>query len=324
MVATVAARRVSPLARCANVATKRHGVISASEALAAGLSRDAMRRLVRNGSWHRLRPSVFALWVPTRDDDRWRQRLAAAAIWLGDSAIVSHRSAAMLWELAGMRWRFLEFSTIGRRRALDSDLIVHRTRNLAKEEITVRQTFRLTSVARTLVDLCAVTDEESVELALESALRARLVTIDQLRAALERSGRTHKGRGLLRSLLENHPGRETESPLEVRAWRLLRKSGLPVPVRQHEIRTTADRLIARVDFAYPERRIALEADGFRYHSSRKDWGRERARQNALVRLGWTVYRITWDDVMSEGHRVIADVAALLERSRERTPPVSEA
>ena len=68
-----------------------------------------------------------------------------------------------------------------------------------------------------------------------------------------------------------------------------------------------------MDFAYPERRLALEADGFRYHTRRDDWKRERTRQNALMRLGWVVYRITWDDTFSGRARVINDVAALLGR-----------
>jgi very-short-patch-repair endonuclease len=154
----------------------------------------------------------------------------------------------------------------------------------------------------------------SVELAFEHALRERLVTISGLRAALERSPPTRKGRSVLRSLLDAYPERITDSALEVRVWRLLRESGLPRPVRQHEIRSRG-RFVARVDFAYPSAMLAIEADSRRFHSNARDWQRDLVRQNALVRLGWTVYRITWGDVASRGHRIADDIATLLARPR---------
>jgi len=217
--------------------------------------------------------------------------------------------------LEGVSRSPLEFSTIGRRRAEESGLIIHRVGHLARDEIEVYRSLRLTSVARTLVDLCAVSDLESIELALESALRQRVVTFDQIRDVLDRSGRTHKGRGTMRALLESHSGRALESSLEVRVWRLLRTSDLPAPVRQHEVRTPSGRFVARVDFAYREHRLAIEVDGFRFHSGRKDWSRERIRQNELLRLGWAIYRITWEDAVSAPQRVINDISQLLiERS----------
>lgn len=64
--------------------------------------------------------------------------------------------------------------------------------------------------------------------------------------------------------------------------------------------------------------LAIEADGYRFHSTAWDWRRERARQNALIRLGWTVYRITWDDVVTGERRVIEDIRLILARNIERT------
>jgi very-short-patch-repair endonuclease len=308
----MAGRRYTPVTRCAKIAATQHGVIGAPQAIAAGLSPYAIRRLVAGGSWRRVRPSVFALWIPDHGRRLWLQRLAAAAIWLGDPAAVSHRAAAALRDLDGVTGAPLEFSTTGRRRACESGLIIHRVR-LAGGEVETFEGLRVTSVARTLVDLCAVSKRHSVELALESALRERLVTLDQLRTTLDRTARTRKGRATLRSLLDRHPGSRTESELESRVWRILRESGLPSPVRQFEVRSRG-RLVARVDFAYPDARIAIEADGYRFHSSTRDWQRERARQNALVRLGWIVYRITWETALTGERRIVEDVSALLVRS----------
>jgi very-short-patch-repair endonuclease len=304
-----------PLVRCSEFAATQHGVITASQAIAAGLSRRAISRLVVAGSWRRVRPSVFALWRPSDNEGLWLQRLSAAALWLGTAAAVSHRAAGALRGLDGIDGPPLEFTSGGRRRASEPGLIIHRM-SIHDADVERYRGFRVTSVARTLVDLCAVIGPHSVELAFEHALRERLVTMGALRAALERSPPTRKGRSGLRSLLEAYPGRTTDSALEVRVWRLLRESGLPRPVRQYEIRS-GGRLVARADFAYPSAMLAIEADSRRFHSSGRDWQRDLVRQNALIRLAWTVYRITWDDVTSRGHRIVDDIATLLARSRRR-------
>jgi very-short-patch-repair endonuclease len=70
-------------------------------------------------------------------------------------------------------------------------------------------------------------------------------------------------------------------------------------------------MIARVDLAYPDARLAIEVDGHAFHSSRRDWQRDRHRQNALIRLGWRVYRVTWEDATRRPRQVVSDVAALL-------------
>jgi len=280
-------------------------------------SPDAIQRLVEGASWFRVRPSVFQLWRTTSNQGLWLQRLSAAALWLGDAACVSHRAAARLRGLDGADAPPLEFSTNGRRRTSESGLVIHRV-SLDPGDVETFQGFRVTSVARTVVDLSIVARPEHVEQALESALRLRSATLNDIDKALERSGRSHKGRGFLRSLVAAHPGRPAESALEVRVSRLLIDGGLPPPVRQYEVRH-AGRLVARVDFAYPDVKLALEADGYQFHASAPDWRRDRERQNALTRLGWVVYRITWDAIRGAGRRrVVTDIGGLLARTRAVT------
>jgi very-short-patch-repair endonuclease len=148
-------------------------------------------------------------------------------------------------------------------------------------------------------------------LALESALRARLVTVEELIREERRSAPTSRGRGTLRALLEGRSPILTESTLEALVLSALLKSGLPAPSLQHEIFDQDGVLIARVDFAYPDARLAIEADGYRFHSTRNDWSRDRARQNALIRLGWTPYRVTWEDVRTRSGAMVEDIARLL-------------
>lgn len=186
----------------------------------------------------------------------------------------------------------------------------------------MRRAIPVTSVARTLLDLSAVVNPLQVEVALESALRARLTTIAKLEDVLHRSGRTVAGRALLAALLDR-PKTATESALEAIVWRELTRGGLPEPVRQHRILDQTGRFVARVDFAYPDALLAIEADGFRFHSSRGDWQRDRNRHNALTRLGWIIYRVTWEDATERPSRMIDEVAALLTARRRSVPAPSE-
>jgi very-short-patch-repair endonuclease len=83
---------------------------------------------------------------------------------------------------------------------------------------------------------------------------------------------------------------------------------------QHEV-WHAGRFIARIDAAYPERRIAVEVDGFEAHSSPEAFQRDRTRQNRLVALGWTVLRFTWADVVQRP----AIVAQTIREAINRVP-----
>lgn len=92
--------------------------------------------------------------------------------------------------------------------------------------------------------------------------------------------------------------------------RLLRAHRLPPAAFQHEVRH-AGRFVARADFAYPDRRLAIEVDGFETHSTPRALQSDLARQNALVALGWTVLRFTWSDVVRRPEAVAAPIRRVL-------------
>lgn len=70
------------------------------------------------------------------------------------------------------------------------------------------------------------------------------------------------------------------------------------------------RFVARVDFAYPEAKLAIEIDGYRWHAGNDAWQRDRRRNNELSRLGWTVLRFTAAD-LKDARRVTAQVRDVL-------------
>jgi very-short-patch-repair endonuclease len=97
-----------------------------------------------------------------------------------------------------------------------------------------------------------------------------------------------------------------------------------LPVPQYEVRDDDGGLIARVDFAYPEVRLAIEVDGYAHHSSRKQWESDLARQNRLIAAGWRVLRFSSRDVNDHAapaavERVLTSGEADVQMSNARFP-----
>jgi very-short-patch-repair endonuclease len=155
-----------------------------------------------------------------------------------------------------------------------------------------------TTVARTLVDLGAVLPDKEVARCLDRAMGRRLVTVSEVetaRRAVARQGR--RGAGVIRRVLAPHfAGEPVAGVFEARMARLLGEQRLPAAVPEYRVWTDAGTFVGRVDFAYPELRLAIEVDGLSAHTSVDAFRHDRTRQNALVSAGWTVLRLTWTEV----------------------------
>jgi len=116
----------------------------------------------------------------------------------------------------------------------------------------------------------------------------------------------------LRTLLTEHQ-REDEIPdsvLESMGIELAQATGHKPELHWKVIE--GSRLIAEVDFAWPEARLCIELDGWTQHGTRAAFVRDRARDRALLRLGWMVLRFTWQDVISDRESVIAELVSTYE------------
>jgi very-short-patch-repair endonuclease len=70
--------------------------------------------------------------------------------------------------------------------------------------------------------------------------------------------------------------------------------------------------VARVDFAWPERRLALEYDGL-WHGGAGQFIRDRERLDRLREAGWQVVFVTAAD-LRDPDRLLARIAAALAAS----------
>jgi very-short-patch-repair endonuclease len=237
----------------------------------------------------------------------------AAALWL-PGAVVSHRAAAALWEFEGCAPGCVELSTRGSRTIKAKGLTLHRVAGLEPADITSVGPIPVTTPTRTIADICGLMDRDRVEPALDDALRRGLTSLPRLRWTAQRlGGRGRPGARLLADLLdERRPGwTPPASQLESRLSALLKRAGLRTPASQFEIRDQG-RLLARVDFAYPDAKVAIEADGYRYHSGRVAWQRDLTRRNALTSRGWRILHVTWDDLAARPKEILAGIRAALD------------
>lgn len=249
-----------------------------------------IRWRINVGRWERLHRTVYKLsGTPTT----WRQQALTATLHLGHRVTLSHRAAASL--ALGSRVARIEITMPrDRHHTRPRGIIVHLTQEpIPPEDITKIDGILVTKPARTLLDLAAVEPTHVIERCLDDVLRRKLVSLPFLERWLEDPRRRrHRGTRILRQLVEARANvGVTESPLEMRVLRMLREAGLPIPMLQYVVRHD-DRFIARVDLAYPEKLVAIEADGFRYHNGRQPFDRDRARGNELAVLGWQVLRVT--------------------------------
>lgn len=86
-----------------------------------------------------------------------------------------------------------------------------------------------------------------------------------------------------------------ESPKETQTRLMIIDAGLPEPVIQHEV-WSGGAFVARVDLAYPDRRIAIEHEGDGHRTDKAQWRVDIARQRCLEGLGWIVIRLTQHDL----------------------------
>jgi very-short-patch-repair endonuclease len=287
----------------AAIGGRQCGVVSRAQLLAAGIARGAIERRVRAGRLHSVHRGVYLVGHRVMAN---HAREMAALLACGAGAVVSHLSAAHLLQLLPYpaNPRPVDVTVVGRQPTRRRGIKVHRVRVLDQRDIRVGRV-PATNAARTLLDLAAVLGTSRLERALAEAQVRRLVTERDLEDQLERNPR-RPGTRALRRLLDLDGGPAfTRSEAERRLLRLVRAAELPTP----RVNSRLGRY--EVDFLWPEQRLVVEVDSFRFHSPRPRFERDRARDAALAAAGYTVIRVTWRQLVDAPEAVAARVAAAL-------------
>jgi very-short-patch-repair endonuclease len=268
----------------AALAAMQHGVVGAPQLLALGFTRKQIELRLASGRLHRIHRGVYAVGhAPLTRESHWM----AAVLACGRGALLSHRSAATLWELADYPHGPIEVTTPGTGSRAQPGIRIHRARSLHPDDVSSRCRIPVTSPARTLIDLAATIAPRHLEEAFEEALRRRIVTPRALAGQVERNtGRS--GAPLLRDLLglDAESIARTKSRLEARFLRFCREERLPMP----EVNSSVGGY--EVDASWPGTNLVVELDSWSFHRGREVFERDRAKWADLTAMGYRVIVVT--------------------------------
>lgn len=266
----------------AEVATRQHGVVTATQLAAAGLDRNAVARRVRAGRLHRMHQGVYAVGhgAPSRE-----RSYMAAVLACGSGAVLSHRSAAVLWDLLRPEKDEPVHVSLASRsgRFRGGEVRIHRPRSLAPSDLTRRSGIPVTTPSRTILDLRASRLEPRL---LRRAIRQAELARYKLNPSIDRD--------------------RTRSDLERDFLRLCRRHRIPEPIVN--LRLAAD---LTVDFVWPAAQLAVETDSYEYHQGSISFEDDHVRDLRLRRRGFTVLRYTGRQLDREAALVAAEIATRL-------------
>jgi very-short-patch-repair endonuclease len=274
-------------AAIARIATRQHGVVTATQLTAAGMATSSIRDRVTAGRLHRLHRGVYAVGHRgLSSEGRW----LAGVLAFGDGAVLSHASAAQLWQLLPQPSSFDPDArqapvhvTVPSRagRIHRPGVVLHRSATLTQSDATHRHNIPVTSPCRTLADLRRALPQRLFARALRQAEFLRLPLDDRL----ERD--------------------RTRSELEAHFLRLCSRHRLPQPA----VNVRIDRF--EVDFLWSQARLVAELDGWESHRIRSAFEADRARDVRLKLLGYEVIRFTWRQITDDAAGVARTIGALL-------------
>lgn len=274
---------------------------SLEEARLAGLTPSALKgkRWRRIGAslycWHSLKPDVRSLVAA------WRQSLPPDAAFTG-------RTAAWLHGLELEPDGRLEVCVPVRTQLRSREGLDVWRCDIDPTEITIVRGTRVTTLGRTLLDLCARRPAVEALIALDCAVR-RKVSVAELEFA------RRPGAARLRRLIRL--AAPAESAVETRLRWLLLSAGLPAPTVQVDLHDADGRFVARADLYYRPARLVIEFDGGNH---RERLVADDRRQNALIGAGFRILRFTSADVYRSPEIVAAQVRGALARLRAPSAP----
>ncbi|MEV0268410.1 DUF559 domain-containing protein [Hamadaea sp. NPDC050747] len=277
--------------------------------LAAGLlTRDELR----GPRWRRLFRGIY---VDAEIPVDHRLRCSAAALLLPPGGAIALLSAAALWDvpLLGPDDPVTVVVPLGTSLRTQNHLVVRRM-VLDSDDLASRFGMPVTSLLRTAFDVARLLPRADAVVALDAIFHRRKVSSDQVRSYLD----AHAGRPQTRSARTalSLSDKRAESVMETKLRLVLLDGGLPPPALQVRIsRVLPDgriRILARVDLAYEEWKLAIEYDGD-HHREQAAYRADMDRQNEIYVAGWTVLRFNATDVLRTPDKTVAIVRAMLRR-----------
>lgn len=289
-------RRQRAKVRLGQIADRQWGRVSWAQIKALGVDSRVASDWKQQGYIHLVLPCVYAVGhrAPSLEGD-----LAAALLYAGPGAALSHTTAAYWLGLLDQRPRVIHVSTPRRRRS-QPGITVHGRRD---EERIWHRGLPTTPFTQLFLDLAATTSLRILRQALANADYRNHLDLAAVDAAL---GRGRPGSARLRHALADHMPRlaRTKSGLERAFLELCERAEIPLP--EVNVRIAG----WEVDALFRAQGIAVELDGHRNHRSPAQVRRDRQKELALRRVGLRPVRYSDDQIYRHGAEVLEDLTSL--------------
>jgi len=282
-----------------DVAAQQNGVVTATEACRYGVSPRQVQHRVRTGKWLRLHPRVY---YTLPGEPSAAARIRGAVAWAGQDAVVSGLSAAFWWELIDWTPAATEVTVPCNRSGRCPPTVLVRRAELDPADRALLRGLPITVLPTTVLAAAVLLGTAEGSRLWDRSLQRRVRFADLHEAHCRSIGRW--GTPAAGQLLTVAADRAASHAERVTV-RLLRQAGITGWLLNSPVRAGDREYI--VDVVFPAARVAVEIDGWAWHSGVERFRSDRRRQNALVLAGWTVLRFTWDDLVSRPGRVVAEI-----------------
>ncbi|WP_163886589.1 type IV toxin-antitoxin system AbiEi family antitoxin domain-containing protein [Mycolicibacterium hippocampi] len=282
----------------------RHGggYVTTAELLQV-MSRQQLDRQVKKGRLVRVWHGVYGRKTPDLIG-----RLTALDSHLGQRSVACLGTAAALYGFDTEATECVHVLDPGVRLRPTVGLMVHQRGGAPLERIRGRLA---TAPAWTAVEVARELRRPRALATLDAALHSGRCTPADLASAVSQQ-RGRRGIVAVRALVQLADGR-AESAMESEARLVMIDHGLPRPELQYVIRGRAGERW-RVDFAWPEQRVAAEYESIEWHAGRAEMLRDKRRFAAVQQLGWTMVPIVVTDVRQHPEQLADRIADHLVRA----------
>lgn len=283
-----------------DLAAQQDGLFTVRQAIRSGLSRGQIAWRRASGRYRRCRRGVVQV---AGAPPSWRQAVRMASLAAGEPAVVSHASAVRLFGLelppsAHRRWRrdnaFIELVAPIPRHVRVAGVRGHRSGAWEDGDVVRCSGMAVTSPLRTLIDLSSRLGAESTGRLFDEMLRRKLVTVAELRARVARL-RAAPGRSVrvLRAVLADRDGVDAPSQSTLEGENRCSRppeGAADTAVGQHGL--TDGSFAVRLDFAYPDMKVDVEAGSFPFGRTASDLDRDVTTRDGLFQMRRVVLQFT--------------------------------
>lgn len=272
------------------------GIVTGVQAIEAGLNPRTVQRRVSSGQWRELYPRVYLV-----GGHRLTDEAKVRAAWLGAGgapAVVTAESAVYWHRITVRPPAQIEVTVPTAARKRPRPGIQLRRRDLDGLDVCERRGIRVARKPLAVLESVASHGSTFLDRALQ-----RHVTLPEVRTCYRRNLGAHGWPEVARLLAAAADGAESEA--ERMLVNVLREAGVAGWVLGHPFGPYT------IDLAFPAARVAVEVDGWAWHSGAAQFAADRRKGNALTRAGWKLLRFTWHDLDAYPGDVLAQILAAI-------------